>query len=152
MTTRTGQCLCGAVRFVARDAEEDFGVCHCKMCQRWTGGMFAGVAVPPDRMEITGEENIGVYTSSDIARRCFCRICGSTLWFLDLPTAEAPNPCYEIALGLFDDTGGLVLHHEIFIDRKADAWALQGDHRRDTEAEYFRRKNMAPPVPTGGGS
>ena len=149
MTDRTGGCLCCAVRFVAHDVRDEFGVCHCKMCQRWTGGMFAGIAVPPARMEISGAEAIGVYRSSDIATRCFCKTCGSSLWFLDLPTAERPDPPYEIALGLFDDPEGLVLHHEIFIDRKAGAWALAGDHRRDTEAEYFRRVGRVPRAVAG---
>ena len=41
----TGGCQCGAVRYALYVAPENSHVCHCRMCQRATGGLFAALAV-----------------------------------------------------------------------------------------------------------
>ena len=138
MTDRTGHCLCGAVSFVVTGGRDDFGICHCKMCQRWTGGMFPGIMYRADQVRIVGSENVADYRSSATATRSFCRICGSTLWFRGQPP-HGGEPYYEIAVGVLDQTEGLVLTHEVFVDRKPDAWNLAGGHVRDTEADYLRK-------------
>ena len=38
--TMTGGCQCGRVRYSAEIASDDAYWCHCRMCQRWTGGVF----------------------------------------------------------------------------------------------------------------
>ena len=50
-----GGCLCGKVRYSA-DAEPVFvGVCHCKNCQKGTGGAFAVVVgVPKPALDVQG--------------------------------------------------------------------------------------------------
>ncbi len=146
---RHGRCLCGAVSFDAVDTRTDFGLCHCKMCQRWTGSAFPGLTVPAEQLTISGHEHIGIYRSSPMSTRSFCKICGSTLWFRDVAEGALDQDpeagAYEIALGLLDDTEGLVLQHEIFIDRRLPSMELAGVHGRQTEAEYFARKGMTPP-------
>ena len=144
MTDRTGKCLCGAVSYVVTGGRNDFGLCHCKMCQRWTGSMFPGIVYRAEQVRIVGRDNVADYASSDGATRSFCRVCGSTLWFRSTAEGHA-EPYYEIAVGTLDQTEGLVLTHEVFVDRKPEAWALAGEHRRDTEADYFARTS-------GGGS
>lgn len=149
MKDRTGHCVCGAVRFTITDMRDDFSICHCKMCQRWTGMAFAGLAVEPAQLAVIGAEYIGSWRSSDVSERSFCKRCGSTLWFVDLKDG-APHNC-DVAIGLLDDTDGLRLNHEIFIDRKPGAFSLVGDHSRETEAEYFRKIGHVPnPTPTEG--
>jgi hypothetical protein len=138
MTDRTGACLCGAVRYAVTGGRDDFGICHCKACQRWTGGMFPGIVCQAGQVRVSGGENVVAYRSSAGATRSFCRVCGSTLWFRnEAEGVEAPY--YEIAVGTLDQTEGLTLTHEVFVDRKPDAWALVGEHVRDTEADYFRK-------------
>ena len=39
----TGGCQCGAVRY-ALNSQPEGGFCHCRMCQRATGGPFAAYA------------------------------------------------------------------------------------------------------------
>jgi hypothetical protein len=138
MTDRTGKCLCGAVSYVVTGGRDDFGICHCEMCQRWTGGMFPGIVYRADQVAVVGSGHIGSYRSSEGATRSFCTACGSTLWFKGHRTGE-DSPYIEIAVGTLDQTEGLVLTHEVFVDRKPGAWALAGDHIRDTEADYFRK-------------
>lgn len=37
----SGHCLCGAVTITVDGAHDPrVGACHCRMCQRWSGGLF----------------------------------------------------------------------------------------------------------------
>lgn len=132
MTTRTGQCLCGAVRYEAEDVENKVGVCHCIMCQRWAGGPF--VTTTADKVTFQGEKNLTRYQSSDWAERGFCRVCGSNLFYRVLKLDS-----HEMCIGSFDDKHGITMTGEIFIDRKPDAYAFAGDHARLTEAETLAK-------------
>ncbi len=83
-----GRCLCGAVGIdVGETASADVGVCHCGMCQRWSGGAFMVVTARPDAVTVQGE--VARFASSDFAERAFCPRCGSHLWFRE--TAEGGN-------------------------------------------------------------
>lgn len=128
---RTGGCLCGAVRYTARRTGQ-FGVCHCRMCQRWAGSALFGVLVPEAAMTVEGAP--AAYRSSSWASRHFCARCGSVLWYRFDHGRDGTGD-YEVALGSLDDPSGLPLAREINVDRKPDGWALAGDHPRLTEAE-----------------
>ena len=127
----TGQCLCRSGKIEVDDPPNDIGVCHCKMCQRWSGFAFAAIEVPDDRVRVTGD--YATYQSSDTGTRSFCRICGSTLWFRTIGEAA-----YCLPIGMLDGAD-LYLDHEIFIDRKSPAWSIAGKHQRETEDEVFAR-------------
>ncbi|KAA9006685.1 GFA family protein [Histidinibacterium aquaticum] len=130
---RTGKCLCGAVRFSARETG-GFGVCHCSQCQRWAGSALFGVTVPEASLRIEGEENVGTFRSSEWASRSFCTTCGSALWYRYDKGRDGVGD-YEIPVGLFDDGNGFELKREIFADLKPDSWSLEGEHDRLTEAQ-----------------
>ena len=126
---RAGQCLCGAVHFVIRDANPEFGVCHCKMCQRWSGAALIALDVPKDTVSFEGEENIARYQSSEWAERAWCQKCGSHLWYQ--VTADGPySGVYSIPYGLLNDTKGLKINREIYVDEQADCLAIAGDRER----------------------
>lgn len=146
MGDRSGQCMCGAVRFTVRALATDYGACHCKMCQRWTGAALLAVTVREPDIDWQGTESIGRFQSSDWAERAWCMRCGSGLWYK--VTAGGPHlGNYEIPIGLLDDTSGLTMTSEIFIDRKSPAFAFAGDRKTMTEAEVFA---MYAPPPEGG--
>ena len=128
MRDRTGGCLCGAVRFQARDVPDDFGACHCPMCRRWTGSALLGVSVPEGNVVWAGGEHIRVYPSSSWAERAFCARCGSGLWFRVTQESEWSG-VLELPIGLFDDPGGLTMTSEIYIDTKPDSFAYAGEGR-----------------------
>lgn len=77
----TGRCLCGAVRYEALVAPADAHYCHCRMCQRAFGNVFAMfVSFPLNRFRwIRGRPKM--YPSSKIARRGFCARCGTPMVF-----------------------------------------------------------------------
>ena len=125
----TGQCLCGAVRFTAGSVDRQSpGACHCKMCQRWSGGIF--ISATANDVSFDGESDLATYRSSKWAERGFCKKCGSHLFYRFIDADE-----YEFCIGAFDNLDDFVLTKEIFIDRKPDTYALAGDHSRVTEAE-----------------
>lgn len=127
----TGRCLCGAVAFEAGAAKREVDVCHCTMCRRWSAGPYIGLAYDGD-VSFTGEENIGVYASSDWAERAFCKICGSSLYYHLIGTDH-----YSFSAGALDDETGLALTQQIFIDEKPAYYDLANETPKLTGAEVF---------------
>lgn len=85
----TGGCQCGAVRYAFYAPLENAHVCHCRMCQRATGGVFAALAggKPENFAWTRGAPSF--FQSSSLARRGFCAACGTPLSFkYDSPTAR----------------------------------------------------------------
>jgi hypothetical protein len=132
MSIRSGQCMCGAVRFEAEEVKVGFSVCHCVMCQRWSGGPF--LTTSAGKVRFDGEEHVTVYQSSKWAERGFCNICGSNLFY-----RISKLDSYEMCIGVFDDKDGLLMTSEIFIDRKPGGYAFTGDHPRLTEKETLEK-------------
>ncbi len=130
-----GQCLCGAVKFSAPSETNEFSMCHCQMCRRWAGSAFKGVSVPTKELTITGAESIKTTKTSDWAERSFCSNCGSALWYklTDGPYVGSTS----IALGLLDDTEGLRLKTEYFVDYKTSADELPQDRVQMSEADVM---------------
>lgn len=140
---RKGACLCGSVQVSLRNAGHELGACHCGMCRRWTGSAFVTLAVPASDLSVTGADAVRSYASSDWAARSFCGTCGTTLWYrLTAPGAPAD---YYMAAGLLDDLSGMRLAHEIYIDRKPDAFAFAGPTHQMTEAEFLASLSAASP-------
>jgi hypothetical protein len=75
----SGTCLCRAVTYEVAGPFEVMVHCHCSMCRKHHGSMFATfVSAPLAALRWTsGESNIDVYQSSGKGRRPFCRSCGS---------------------------------------------------------------------------
>jgi len=108
--------MCGAVKFSASDMPREFSSCYCKTCQRWVGNAYKGVSVPTENLTISGRENIGIFVSSVFAERAYCKKCGSAIWWR--LTAGPYVGKTSISLGLLDDTDGMVLSGELFVDFK----------------------------------
>ena len=95
----TGGCLCGAVRYAVATAVLDCNLCHCRMCQKASGGPFmVFIAVPTPAVAFTrGAPTI--YASSAFARRGFCRDCGTPLTYQYKPDR------LSLSHGSLDDPG-----------------------------------------------
>lgn len=98
MTTISGGCQCGAVRYRVGTGLENPHLCHCRMCQKAAGNYFMPLAsAPRGKVAITRGEP-GWFHSSGIVRRGFCRDCGTPLFFD--PVGEAD---IAVTLGSLDD-------------------------------------------------
>ncbi len=145
--SKTGGCLCGAVRFELAEAPTAYGACHCGMCRKFSGGIELGVMVPAGGIAWTGEGNLTSYTSSEWAERGFCKICGSSLYW----KLTAPGPMqglFSISAGALDSLEGMEFESEVYIDAKPESHAFAGERKRMTEAEVLAMVN-APPPETG---
>jgi hypothetical protein len=89
----TGGCQCGAVRYRFTTLGKA-SICHCRMCQKAFGNYFAPL-VEVEGFEWTRGER-GVFASSNLSDRGFCRNCGTPL---TLETGDV----YEVAVGSLDD-------------------------------------------------
>ncbi len=82
-TPFSGGCMCGAIRYEC-SADPFLALnCHCRDCQRSTGGAFASLlAVPKDALKITGDPKYYEVKadSGNTISRGFCPECGSPLF------------------------------------------------------------------------
>lgn len=127
-----GRCLCGGVQFETGEIHH-LDVCHCSMCQRWTGGPFIGADYRNGDVKLTKDATLKWYESSDWAKRGFCSECGSSLFYRlnDIPDFWA------VCAGALDMTSGITITKEIFIDEKPAYYDLAGDQERLTGAEFM---------------
>lgn len=125
-----GRCLCGAVTVrVSGPHDPRPGACHCRMCQRWSGGLF--LCFNADSGGVTVDGPVTRYASSDFAERAFCSVCGSHIWMRDINSDS-----HELMPGLFDEARDWPLRSEVYSDRAMASVHLAGDHRKATQAEY----------------
>ena len=103
MTDRhEGACLCGAVRFSTHGPLRAIVYCHCSQCRKQTGHHYAATNVADKNIEIKGTSDITWYCASEKARRGFCRICGSALFWKheELDTNAEMASAFEKPTGL----------------------------------------------------
>jgi len=76
-----GGCQCGGVRYAFYVAPENAHACHCRMCQRATGGAFALLAGAKRGDFAWTHGQPSFFASSNLAQRGFCGACGTPLSF-----------------------------------------------------------------------
>lgn len=136
MATKTGGCLCGAVRYTLAEVPSSYGACHCGMCRKFSGGIELGLNVPPGGLIWDADDQLATFTSSEWAERGFCKTCGSSLfWRLTIPGEM--QGLMSLSAGSLDDMSGLDFDTEVYIDHKPDSHAFAGDRKRMTEAEVL---------------
>lgn len=128
---RTGECLCGAVKVDVTLNEEEVHVCHCGICQKWHGGPGFALQCAQD-WNITGEENMTWYNSSEWAKRGFCSQCGTHLLF-----KTNDGSYHGIPAGILDNQEGLKIGMHIFIDKKPAYADFADDSKKLTEQEFL---------------
>ncbi len=115
----TGGCLCGAVRYEVRGPLRDVINCHCSMCQRLHGGAGPHTKARKADIAVTVDAGLAWYRTSEVARRGFCRICGSGLFWE--PFAQ---DAIGILAGTLDGPTGLATIGHIFVAEKCDFYEI----------------------------
>jgi hypothetical protein len=98
-STLTGGCHCGAVRYAASVENNEAYYCHCRMCQRSFGNIFATFFNLPKASVKWLSGAPKYFHSSNIAQRGFCGECGTPLSFeyhdserMDLSVGSLDHP------------------------------------------------------------
>lgn len=117
-----GSCLCGAVRFAVWGAIPPPDACHCTQCRKHSGHFFASTDVRRSALKIESEEQLRWFQSSEKARRGFCTLCGSSL-FWD-PLDRAKHDWIGVAMGAFDGPTETHLGVHIHVADKGDYYDL----------------------------
>ncbi len=133
----SGGCLCGAVRFTATPPNCDVSACHCGMCRKWSAGPFLCLD-GGSTLKVEDASQLGVYRSSEWAERCFCKKCGSVLFYRLVQNGNS----YASAEA-FDDRAGYALTSQVFIDEKPAYYDFANKTHNMTGAEVFAA--FAPP-------
>lgn len=113
----SGGCQCGRVRYTAQVADDDAYLCHCRMCQRATGGVsiaFRNVR----RADVAWTREPDRYASSPIAQRGFCSACGTPLTFEYASGSEN----IDLTVGSFDDPSQFRPVTQFGVESRHDAW------------------------------
>jgi len=76
----SGGCLCGAIRYVCDEDPVSAGTCHCRRCQKWTGGPYIViVGFPTSKLHFTQGAPKMFREPGAIKERGFCENCGSPI-------------------------------------------------------------------------
>jgi hypothetical protein len=92
-----GGCLCDAIRYECAEPPCDVHYCHCRLCQRAFGNVFAVFgSLPISALSFT-RGTPRLHRSTPFAERGFCSACGTPLTFRYLHSAWI-----AIAIGSLD--------------------------------------------------
>ena len=122
-----GHCQCGAVAYRVEAPPHDIYHCHCSMCRRCHGTMFATYAVVPrDKLVVLkGADNLSTFDSSKGVHRLFCRTCGCQM-FIDVD--DTPDRRYYCP-GTADGHPGHArsVERHIYVASKVPWYRIQDD-------------------------
>jgi hypothetical protein len=116
---QSGACLCGAVRFRTKGALRGVIYCHCGQCRKQTGHYVAATQVADADITIEGADKLSWYAASPAARRGFCSVCGSLLFWKDHSLDRI-----SIMAGAFERPSGLAGQSHIFVADKGDYYDI----------------------------
>jgi hypothetical protein len=114
--TMTGGCACERVRYSVSVEDDDAYLCHCRMCQKATGGVSIAFK-NLKKADVAWAREPDWYVSSPIARRPYCRECGTSLGF-EFPDSEN----IDLTVGSFDDPSRFTPKHHFGAESLHRAW------------------------------
>jgi hypothetical protein len=105
-----GGCLCGQLRYEAFEPI-DAGYCHCRLCQRSSGGpVLAWASLPTGRFSYT-QGKPATYASSGSGRREFCASCGTQIAFRDTRRPDR----VDVNIASLDDPASIEPQYHIWV-------------------------------------
>jgi hypothetical protein len=111
--------LCGAVQFEVRGPLRPVVYCHCTMCRRSSGHFVAAAACARADLNLNASAGLRWYQSSASARRGFCVLCGSSLFW------EPRNGTYvSVMAGALEGVTELTAREHIFVREAGDYYTI----------------------------
>jgi hypothetical protein len=113
----TGGCACGRVRYSATIRDDEAYLCHCRMCQRATGSVSIAFK-QIKQADVKWDQEPDWYESSPIARRPYCRECGTSLGF----QFKEGSGNMDLTVASFDEPSCFVPKHHFGVESVHRAW------------------------------
>ncbi|WP_170416358.1 GFA family protein [Ruegeria atlantica] len=117
-----GSCLCGAVAFTIDGDLSPPSACHCGQCRKQSGHYWSSTVTHQDNLSFTASDTLTWFRASGTARRGFCSVCGSFLFW-----QHNEEDTISISMGAFDTPTGLHLARHIFVADKGDYYDITDD-------------------------
>ncbi len=140
-----GTCLCGTLRYEVDGPFSAMTHCHCSMCRKQHGSLFATYAMAPlaGFRWLSGEDRVASFKSSEHGSRNFCPVCGSPA-----PGVVEKLGIVFVPAGNLEGDPGIRPQHHIFTGSKAP-WYRITDSLPQHEAypPEFKAKGEERPVP-----
>ena len=76
-----GSCECQGVVFELIGELRDVVFCHCSQCRKTSGHYWAATQLSKGNLNLIKATSLSWYDSSDKARRGFCSVCGSSMFY-----------------------------------------------------------------------
>ncbi|MDB5969991.1 MAG: Glutathione-dependent formaldehyde-activating enzyme [Hydrocarboniphaga sp.] len=132
--SRSGQCLCGGVRYQLEAEPLSFMFCHCRDCQTVSGGGPAAIVMLPKPAFRLLQGTLKTYSKrsdrGNMAHRRFCAECGSQI----LSELDARPRFVFIKAGTLDDPASLTPRANLWI-RSAQPWSAMDRTLKQFETE-----------------
>ena len=128
---KSGGCQCGKVRYTVEVDPSEAYLCHCRMCQRATGG-FAAAFVGVKQADVAWSGEPDWYESSPIARRPFCSGCGTPIGFQFVEGSAN----MDLTIGSFDDPSDFRPKHHFGAESIHEAWLDTSQLPRIKTSDY----------------
>lgn len=119
--TRTGGCICGAIRYTLDEDPVTVRLCWCRDCQYWAGGNASlNLRMRQSAVQVQGAPKSwgSRADSGNHMRRSFCGECGTQLF----SQADENTEFMVVRAGTLDDGNGIRPLAAIWTD-SAPAWA-----------------------------
>ncbi len=116
---KKGSCLCGEISYSVKGKMRDVIYCHCNQCLKSHGIYAAYTNVKKEQITIDNPEKVIWYQSSDKAKRGFCGVCGSSLFWCLLD-----GNTISIAAGSLEQPTGLKASANIFTQNAGDYYKI----------------------------
>ncbi len=114
MTSQTGRCLCGAVRYRFSGEILWRAHCHCESCRRNTGSpVTTFFAVRKQGFAFEGDEPAAYASSPGVVRR-FCRTCGTPMSY---EYSAKPDEIHLYAVSLDNSASFAPERHDFWNER-----------------------------------
>lgn len=117
--SNSGSCNCGSVKFKTNGSLRGVVYCHCSQCRKQTGLFYAATDIEDENIQVSGLDKVTWYAASDFARRGFCSVCGSALFWKRNDSSKI-----SIMAGAFENPSELRSECHIFVADKGDFYEI----------------------------
>jgi hypothetical protein len=141
-STYTGGCYCGAIRYESTEPPTLSAMCHCRMCQRWTGAAAAMALFFKQETFLFTKGQPKTFMTSEILERSFCGDCGTPIGHRYVVPPLGPNRP-SVYIGTLDHPEN-VASPEFYmgVESHIPDWVILAENvpalRADTEPRLLR--------------